>query len=174
MKKLMIKVIALSLAAFMLMAVMCGCGGKSMKIKVGVKLGQDYIDFKYAEAKSKGDEDFIIPADERTILDNLEVTINYDEDDPVTALRALRDACENNSIDFTMNSAGRVEKIRTYSTLSYTPDANNPIEGYDEPLSFIWAFTVNGEEPAGRVNTYEVKEGDVLVFTLSAGTEEAE
>ncbi len=174
MKKRIARILASVLAVVMLAAAMCGCS-KSMKVKVSVKLGQDYIDYKYAEAKRDGNDDFIIPQNERTILNDIELRINYDDDDPVTVLRALREVCANTSIDFKMNASGQsIETIGNYSSFLYTPDSKKPIEGFDETLSFFWAFTVNGKEPEeGRVNNYELKDGDVLVFTLSAqGIEE--
>lgn len=177
MKKRFNRILALSLAVLMLAVFMCSMSGcsKSMKIKVGVKLGEDYINYKYAEAKRDGNDDFIIPANERTILNDLELRINYDDDDPVTALRALREACANSSVTFKTNASGQsIETIGSYSTFLYTPDANKPIEGFDETLSFFWSFTVNGKEPEeGRVNNYELKDDDVIVFTLtSQGIEE--
>lgn len=174
MKKLAIRIAALSLVVIMLATAVCSCGTKSMKVKVGIKLGQDYIDYKYAEAKRDGNDEFIIPQGDRTILNDVEVRINYTDDDPVTVLRVLSEAAANNSFEYKTNASGQsVDTIRSYSAFLYTPDANKPIEGFAETLSFFWSFTVNGEEPDGRINNCLVKDGDVIIFTLtSQGIEE--
>lgn len=170
MKKIFIRVIALAIAAMMLVPLMSGCGGKTMTVKVGVKLGQDYISYKYAEAKANGQEDtFVIPQEDRTLINDIEVEINYNEDDEVTVIRAIREACANVALNFETDSAGNsIHLIKTYTDFTFTPNASKPIEGYDKTLVFFWAFTVNGVEPDGRAGTVVVKDGDNIQITLSA------
>lgn len=170
MKKIIIRVIALAIAAMMLVPLMSGCGGKKMTVKVGVRLGQDYINFKYAEAKANGEEEtFVIPQDDRTLINDIEVEINYSEDNEVTVIRAIREACANVALGFETDSAeNSIHLVKTYTDFTYIPDSSKPIEGYDKTLAFFWAFTVNGEEPDGRAGTVVVKDGDTIQVTLSA------
>ncbi len=170
MKKAIIKIIAAAMAFAMLAMMMVGCaGGNKMTVKVTVKLGEDYVNFKYAEATAKGDSEFIIPQADRTMLDSQEVEIIYDDDEQISALRALSEVCANHDIGLTtQDDDSSVGAIKTYAGESYIASSGTHVEGYDENITFYWSYTINGKEPQnGRASSNYVKDGDTLVFTLT-------
>ncbi len=173
MKKAIIRIVACALALMMLAGMMVGCaGGNKMTVTVTVQLGSDYIDFKYAEASSKGDKDFLIAQSDRKIMENKEISVIYGDDEQVSVLSALAEACANNDISLVRDSTETsVQSIMDYAGQSYNPTSGTPIEGYDKAVTFFWSYTVNGKEPEeGRAGTNYVKDGDVIVFTLTGAT----
>ena len=168
MKKVIIKIMAFALALSMLTVVMSGCGGQSMKVKVGVKLGDDYVKFRYAQ--NADDPDFIITQEERNFLNDYEVEISYNEGDKVSALQALIEASQgrlNIATDEEGNSlVGVADKFRGFT---YDPSKDAHVEGYDSTITFFWECKINGSAlTEGRAGNNYVKDGDVITFTLTS------
>ncbi len=158
MKKTTIRIFALALAVVMLTCMFAGCGKSKMNVKVGVKLSQNYIDYMYEQNADK--EDFIIPAEHRVFLNDVDVEIAYEEGESVSALDALITAAAEYGLDYTLDSTEKsVAVINDYKGFLDT----------EKGTTFFWSYTINGVEPTeGRAADNYVKEGDVIVFTLTS------
>ncbi len=166
MKKTKIRVFTLLLAVLMLSCMFVGCGGNKMTVTVGVKLGEDYINYRYAEEEAKGNEEFLIPAEDRTFINDVSIEIAYDEGEQVSALDAFINACAEYDIGYTLDSTGKsVSVVSDYKGfLGKDADGNN--------LTFFWSYTINGVEPtSGRASDNFVKDGDKIVFILTSANE---
>ena len=160
----LVKVLSLILVVAALGCVMCGCGRAKMNVKVGIKLGQDYIDYMYE--KNADNEEFIIPNEDRNLLNDIDVEIVYKDGEQVSALTAFIEATYLQAIEYTLDSAEQsVKSVKTYGEFSGSAaDGTN--------LFFFWTYTINGVEPTtGRAATNYVKDGDVIVFTLTSASE---
>ncbi len=165
MKKTTLKIFALIFALAMLSCVFAGCGGPKMTVTVGVKLGDDYIDYMY-NVKNAGNDEFMIPAEDRNFLNDVTVEISYKEGEQVSVLDAFKNACVEYDLEYTLDSTGKsVSIIGDYSGFSGT-DADG------ENVTFFWSYTVNGVEPtSGRAADNYVKDGDKIVFSLTGASE---
>ena len=164
MKKTTIKLIALVVLSVMLASMFCSCGGSKMNLTVGIKLGEDYINYQYDQHID--DEEFMIPSEDRVFLNDVPIEIVYDEGAQVSALDAFINACVEYDLDYTLDEAGHsVKAVRTYQGFSgKDADGNN--------LTFFWTYTINGVEPTeGRAATNYVKDGDVIIFSLVSANE---
>ena len=159
MKKTTIKLIALVVVSVMLACMFCSCGGNKMNITVGIKLGDDYINYQYDQHID--DEEFMIPSEDRVFLNDVPIEIAYDEGAQVSALDAFINACVEYDLEYTLDEAGQSFKaVRSYQGFS-GKDAEGTI------ITFFWTYTINGVEPTERrANTKYSKDGDVIVFSL--------
>lgn len=170
MKKKTVKVLLLALVVLMIVPAMVGCGGEKMTITVGAKLGQDYIDYMI-DVKNADDETYTIPAEDRVLLNDVEIEIEYEEGEQVSALRAIQEACANHGLDcFTNEDETSMVTLKSYSGSTETFRNEN---GDVETLVFFWTYTINGVEPTGgRMSTNYVKDGDKIQFILTAASSE--
>lgn len=159
MKKTTIKLLALVVVSVMLACTFCSCGGSKMNLTVGIKLGEDYINYQYD--KNADNEEFMIPQEDRVFLNDVAIEIAYNEEEQVSALDAFINACVEYDLDYTLDDTQQsVKAVRTYSGFSGS-DAEGNI------LTFFWTYTINGVEPtSGRAATNYVKDGDTIVFSL--------
>ncbi len=165
MKKRTIKLILFALVAVMMIPMMAGCGGEKMTVTVGARLGQDYIDYML-DVEHADDESYTIPANDRVLLNDVEIEIEYNEGEQISALRAIQEACANHGLDcLTNEEETSMETLKTYS--GFTRSVNG------EVLVFFWTYTINGVEPTGgRMSTNYVKDGDKVEFILTAASSE--
>ncbi len=162
MKKLAIKAIALLLVISAFAVAMCSCGGQKITVTVTAKLGQDYIDYMYDQNSAK--PDFIIPQEDRTLINAVSIPITYSGDEQISVLRAIIEACENVGLNHTEDDQG-------LSLVSLKDDYKNAAANDGTSRQFFWSYTINGVEPeGGRAGTNYVKDGDVIVFTLTAAS----
>lgn len=168
MKKCIITVIVLALVLSMCSVLMCACGGQKMTVTVLVNLGSDYVSFMYAK-ETPDNPDYIIPSEDRILLNSVEIEIEYSDDEQINVIRAMEEACHNYELDFETTSNGNgISKIKTYSAFSYDPSSDTYVEGYDEYLTFFWNVTVNGVEAETSASTTYLSNGDTVTITLSA------
>ncbi len=166
MKKTKIRIFALLVVVLMLSCMFVGCGKNKMTVTVGVKLGEDYITYRYNEEESKGNEEFMIPQEDRVFINDVSIEIAYDEGEQVSALDAFINACAEYDIGYTLDSTGKsVSVVSDYKGfLGKDADGNN--------VTFFWSYTINGVEPtSGRASDNYVKDGDKVVFTLTSANE---
>ncbi len=132
---------------------------RNMIVTVTAKLGQDYIDYMYDQNAAK--PDFIIPQEDRVCLNAISTSITYSSDEQVSALRALIEACKNVGIDHMEDEQGlSLESLKNTYDSEFANDGTSRL--------FVWTYTINGVEPiSGRAGTNYVKDGDVIVFTLT-------
>lgn len=165
MKKTTIKLLALVMLAVMLGTMFCSCGKSTMNVKIGVKLGSDYIDYKYNE--NADNPDFMIPSEDRVFLNDVNVEVAYEEGTQVSVLDVFKNAAAEYALDFTLDS----NEASVTSVNNYGGFTGKDAEG--KTLVFFWTYTINGVEPTeGRAATNYVKEGDVVVFTLTSASED--
>ena len=165
MKKTTLRIFALLFVVAMISCMFVGCGKSKMNVSVGVQLGEDYINYRYAEEELKGNTEFMIPAEHRNFLNDVNVEIAYAEGEQVSALDAFINACVEYDLDYTLDSTGKsVTVINDYTGFS----------GKDEEgtvITFFWSYTINGVEPtSGRAADNYVKDGDKIVFTLTSAS----
>lgn len=165
MKKTTLRIFALLFAVAMLSCMFAGCGKSKMNVTVGVQLGQDYIDYRYAEEEKKGNMEFMIPQEHRNFLNDVSVEIAYAEGEQVSVLDAFINACAEYDLDYTLDSTGKsVSIINDYAGGSGTDEEGTII-------TFFWSYTINGVEPTeGRAADNYVKDGDKIVFTLTSAS----
>ncbi len=166
MKKTNFRILTLLLAVLMLSCMFVGCGKNKMTVTVGIKLGDDYITYRYNEEEAAGNDEFMIPAEDRVFLNDVSIEIPYEEGEQVSALDAFIDACKEYDIQYTLESNQKsVSVVSTYKGfLGKDDDGNN--------VTFFWTYTINGVEPtSGRAADNYVNDGDVIVFTLTSANE---
>ncbi len=163
MKKTTIRIFVLTLAIVMLTCMFAGCGKSKMTVTVGVQLGEEYINYMYD--KNADNEEFIIPQEHRNFLNNVSVEIAYAEGEQVSALAAFKNAAAEYDLDYTLDKTGKsVSIINDYKGFS-EKDENG------EYVTYFWSYTINGVEPeTGRADDNMVKDGDVIVFTLTSAS----
>ena len=158
------KIVAILMAVVMLSMSLASCaGGNKMTVTVGIKLGEDYIDYLYA--LNEDNEEYILPEEERTMLNDVSVEINYEEGEEISALRAFIEACANYDVSYELDSTETsVKSVSSYAGVSVTDSENA-----DNNVTYFWSFTINGVEPtSGRAATNYVSDGDAIVFTLTS------
>lgn len=165
MKKTTIKLMTLVMLAVMLCSMFCACGKSKMNVTIGVKLGDDYITYMYNE--NADNPDFMIPAEDRTFLNDVGVEIAYDEGGQVSVLDVFKNAAVEYALDYTLDS----NEASVASVNDYGGFTGKDAEG--KTLVFFWTYTINGVEPTeGRAATNYVKDGDKIVFTLTSASED--
>ena len=161
MKKITVRVIVFMLAAIMLVPVLSSCGGQKMTVKVTAQLGSDYIDYMY-DVEHADDDEYTLPNEDRTLINGVDIQIEYAEGEQVSVYRALVEACANVGLNYTPDK-------NEYSITGLKDVYNN--FGASDGRQFFWTYTVNGVEPTeGRMYNNYVKDGDVLVFTLTSAS----
>lgn len=165
MKKTTIKLLALVMLAVMLCTMFCACGKSKMNVKIGVKLGSDYIDYKYNE--NADNPDFMIPSEDRVFLNDVTVEVAYDEGTQVSVLDVFKNAAVEYALDYGLDS----NEASVVSVNDYAGFTGKDAEG--KTLVFFWTYTINGVEPTeGRAATNYVKDGDKIEFTLTSASED--
>lgn len=158
-----VKLLALVVLTAMLSTILAACGN-TMTITVTIKLDQKYIDYMYE--KNADDENFIIPKEDRVILNAVPIPIKYKEGEKISVIRVFREAAANYGIDTYQLTDDElsIESIKNYKKEYATIDG--------ESVTFFWAYTINGVEPKeGRAGTNYVKDGDAVVFLLTSASE---
>ena len=168
MKKRTVRILMLALVAVMMIPMMVSCGGEKMTVTVGARLGQDYINYML-DVEHADDDSYTIPADDRILLNDVPIEIEYKEGEQISALRAIQEACLNHALDcFTNEDGNSMVTLKTYSGFTRTVKNEN---GDMETLVFFWTYTINGVEPSGgRMSTNYVKDGDKVEFVLTAAS----
>ncbi|NLM56412.1 MAG: DUF4430 domain-containing protein [Clostridiales bacterium] len=158
-----VKFIAFIVLTAMLCTMLAACGN-TMTVKVTIKLDEKYINYMYD--KNADNEEFIIPQEDRVILNAVPIEIKYKEDEKISVIRVFREAAANFGIDTYQLTEDElsIESIKNYKKEYATIDG--------EAVTFFWAYTINGVEPKeGRAGTNYVKDGDEVVFMLTSASE---
>lgn len=157
------KIAAILMAVVLVSMSLASCaGGNTLSVNVAIVLGDDYINYMYA--LNEDDEEYMIPEDDRTMLNYVTIEVSYDDGEQVSVLDAFIEACANYDISYELDSSGQsVSSIESYGKVSYTDSENS-----DNNVTYFWTYTINGVEPtSGRAGTNYVSDGDKIVFTLT-------
>ena len=158
-----VKFIALMVLTAMLGTMLAACGN-TMTVKVTIQLDEKYINYMYD--KNADNEEFIIPQEDRVILNDVDIPIKHKEGEKISVIRVFREAAANYGIDTYQLTEDElsIESIKNYKKEYATIDG--------EAVTFFWSYTINGIEPKeGRAGTNYVKDGDKVVFMLTSASE---